>query len=243
MCLLALFFRAVPDAPVVVGANREEFYARGGDPPHVLAGPVRILAGTDPVAGGTWLGVNQHGVLAAVTNRPRSRIPPRPRSRGQLVRDLLACPSAAAAVDVATRELDGNSYAGCNVLCADRDRACVLQAGDWLRVRPLPPGLHVLTNSDVNDTGDARLAHALSWLGRRDLGTSRDCVQALKELCSQTGNGTPPICLHGPERGTVSSSIVVLRDSLAHSTYLHSQGSPDRTPYTDYSPLLRELVH
>src|SRR5712691_2028599 len=35
MCLLALFFRAVEDAPLVVGANREEMYARPGEPPRI----------------------------------------------------------------------------------------------------------------------------------------------------------------------------------------------------------------
>src|SRR5688500_7573455 len=126
MCLLALFFRAVPDAAVVVGANREEAYARQGPPPRVLDGTVRAVAGLDPVAGGTWLGVNGHGVLAAVTNRPRSVVPDRPRSRGLLVRDLLGCASARAAADQAARELDGGQYAGCNVLCVDADAAYVL---------------------------------------------------------------------------------------------------------------------
>src|SRR5215831_17108423 len=100
MCLLALFFRAVEDAPVVVGANREEFYARGGEPPQLLDGPVQAVAGVDPQGGGTWLGVNAHGVLVAVTNRARSQPPPRPRSRGLLVRDLLtSCASAREATD------------------------------------------------------------------------------------------------------------------------------------------------
>src|SRR5437588_69073 len=139
MCLLAIFFRVAEDAPLVVGANREEAYARGGLPPQLLDGETRAVAGLDPVAGGTWLGVNEHGVLVAVTNRRKSELPDRPRSRGLLARELLGCPSAAAAVELATRELDADRYAGCNFLCADRERAVVLQAGDWLRVRPLPP--------------------------------------------------------------------------------------------------------
>ena len=52
MCLVALLYRVVPGAPVVVGANREEAYARGGNPPRLLEDPVPALAGTDPVAGG-----------------------------------------------------------------------------------------------------------------------------------------------------------------------------------------------
>jgi len=242
MCLLALFFRVVDDAPVVVGANREEAYARGGEPPRLLDGPGRIVAGIDPQAGGTWLGVNRSGVLVAVTNRPKSQPPAQPRSRGLLARDLLGCASAAAAADRAAKELAQNRYAGCNFLCADRDSAHVLHSADWLRVRPLPPGLHVLTSHDVNDASDRRLGHAHWWLTERDCQSAAECIVALKELCAQTGNGDPPICLRGKEGGTVSSSIVVLRLPLECSTYLHAQGPPDRTPYEDYSRLMRELA-
>jgi len=242
MCLLALFFRVVEDAAVVVGANREEAYARGGEPPRVLEGPCPAIAGVDPLAGGTWLGVNACGVLVAVTNRPKSEAPKQPRSRGLLARDLLGCSTAAAAAELATRELDRNCYGGCNVLCADQESATVLQAGDWLRSRPLPPGIHVLTARDVNDTADARLAHALGWLSQRSYTVAGQCLQALQELCGQAGNGSPPMCIQGKSGGTVSSSLIALRSSLHKSTYLHAQGPPDRTPYVDCSELFHELT-
>src|SRR5439155_7776802 len=162
-----LMYRVVEDAPLIVGANREEFYSRGGEPPQVLVGPGAAVGGRDPIGGGTWLGVNSRGVLVAVTNRPKSQPPAQPRSRGLLARDLLACPNAAVAADLAARELGQNRYAGCNILCADADRALVLHGGDWLRIRPLPPGLHVLTARDVNDGSDRRLGYALGWLSAR----------------------------------------------------------------------------
>ncbi len=115
MCLLVLCSRIVPDAPLVLGANREEAYARIGEPPQVLPGMLRVVAGRDPTAGGTWLGLNERGVLVAVTNRFKSHVHPMPRSRGLLVRDLLECASAGAAVDRAARELSSNRYAGCNL--------------------------------------------------------------------------------------------------------------------------------
>jgi hypothetical protein len=242
MCLLALFYRVMEDAPLVAGANREEHYDRGGEPPRVLEGPLRAVAGVDPVAGGTWFGVNERGVLIAVTNRPKSVPPPAPRSRGLLARDLLGFPTAAAAAEQAGRELATSQYAGCNVVCADGDAAFAVLAGDWLRVRPLPPGLHVLTARDVDDVSDPRLAHALRWLGSRRYGSAEDGIRTLRELCSSPGNDSPPMCLHGETGGTVSSSIVALRRRLAGSTYLHAQGPPDRTPYEDYSHLLRQLA-
>jgi uncharacterized protein with NRDE domain len=243
MCLLALFFRAVEDAPLVVGANREERYDRPGEPPHILEGPCRAVAGTDPQAGGTWLGVNEHGVLVAVTNRPKHEVPAQPRSRGLLVRDLLLNSRRAAdAVQSALHELKPERYAGCNLLFADRERAVVLHGGDWMSLWPLPPGIHVLSNHDINQEGDARVGHALAWLGQRDYRSSSDCLAALKQLCGQRGGEAPPICLDKGDRGTVSSSLIVLGRTLAHSVYLHAQGPPDRTPYEDYSGLLRELA-
>ncbi|HEY7427702.1 MAG TPA: NRDE family protein [Gemmataceae bacterium] len=242
MCLLALFFRVVEDAAVVAGANREEYYQRGGEPPRLLDGPVPAVAGVDPVAGGTWFGVNAKSVLVAVTNRRKSEIPVQPRSRGLLVREMLACFSAAAAVDHAVRELEQNHYAGGNFLCADARGAVVIHAGDWLRIRPLPPGLHVLTNGDINDASDSRLSYALDWLGRRRYAAADECVQSLRQLCAQHEPENPPMCFRDKERGTVSSSIVALRGARTDSTYLHAQGSPDRTPYADYSPLLHDLT-
>jgi uncharacterized protein with NRDE domain len=241
MCLLALLFRVVDDAPVVIGANREEYYARGGEPPRILDSPGPAVAGIDPLAGGTWLGVNAHGVAVAVTNRPKSQLPAEPRSRGLLARELLACSTATEATMRAAREIESNRYAGCNILCADRDSAAIVQAGDWLRIRPLPPGVHVLTAHDVNDASDSRLGHALSWLSQRGYARSKDCIEALRELCAQTGNGSPPMCLYAKKGGTVSSTLIALNWSADHSIYLHAQGPPDRTPYVDYSHLLREI--
>jgi len=242
MCLLALFFRVVEDAPLIVGANREEAYARRGEPPQLLDGPVRAIGGRDPVAGGTWLGVNQFGVLIAVTNRPKLNPPAQPRSRGLLVRDLLNCNSAKSACELATNELGTNRYAGCNLVCADAEQLHVLHAGDWLRVRPLPPGLHLLTSHDINDESDRRLGHALWWLHQRPYDKASEVVTALRELCAQPGgNGDPPIVIRQELGGTVSSSILALKQPLQKSNYRHAQGSPDKTPYEDVSSLFREL--
>ena len=81
MCLLAIFFRVATDAALVVAQPRG-IYARPGEPPHILDGTPRPVAGVDPQAGGTWFGVNAHGVVAAVTNRARANVPTQPRQPG-----------------------------------------------------------------------------------------------------------------------------------------------------------------
>jgi uncharacterized protein with NRDE domain len=242
MCLLAIYYRIAADAPVVVAANREEYYDRPGTPPQLLPGPLRVVAGVDPLAGGTWLGVNERGLLVAVTNRRKSNLPVNPRSRGLLARDLLhRCDTARVAAEAAARELDTGQYAGCNVLVADAETATVLHGGDWLRVRTLPTGLHILSNRDVNDASDRRVGRALSWLTERPARTAEECVTASRELCGRT-DGDDPICFRDTNRGTVSSSLLVIPRRLADGVYLHAQGPPDRTPYQDYSGLMIELA-
>jgi hypothetical protein len=226
----------------VIGANREEFYARSGEPPQILEGPIRAVAGVDPAAGGTWLGINERGVVVAVTNRRQPAPPAQPRSRGLLARDLSGCATAKAAVDRAVEELSTGRYAGCNLFCGDGERAVVVEGAEWLRVRPLPPGLHVLANRDINDGTDPRVLYALDWLGERDYPLAAGWLKAFQNLCSQTGAETPPICFHGDGRGTVSSTLIAVRQPLSRSTYLHAQGPPDQTPYHDYSGLLRQLA-
>jgi uncharacterized protein with NRDE domain len=241
MCLLALLYRVVAEAPVIAAANREEEYARGGELPQVLDGAIPAVGGIDPRAGGTWFGVNARGVLVAVTNRPRSHVPPSPRSRGLLARELLTLPSARKAADLATTELDSNRYAGCNFVCADTQHVFVLHYGDWLRVRQLPPGIHVLANRDVNDDSDPRVLFALTRLYERRYAGADHCLLALRELCGRNEPGQPAMVLRRDGGGTVSSSVVALRPAIADSTYLHAQGPPDRTPYADLSHLFGEL--
>jgi hypothetical protein len=243
MCLLAIFFRAHPDAPLVLGANREEFYSRGGEPPRTFAGTRRALAGIDPVAGGTWLGINDKGVIVAVTNRPRGHGRDQPRSRGLLTRDLLlTCASARTAADHAAAELQSGHYDGCNLVCADSSHAVVLEYSDELHIRLITPGQHVLANGNVDEEGDPRVRFALRWLGQQPLGSTADCVAELKALCGKAGgDGEPAICFHGAERGTVSSTIIAVPFS-GQALYLHAQGPPDRTPYVDYSDHLRRLA-
>src|SRR5262249_51148300 len=71
MCLLIAMFGEVADAPLIMAANRDERLDRPAVPMTVLRdhGP-RILGGRDELAGGTWLAVNEHGVVAGLTNRP-----------------------------------------------------------------------------------------------------------------------------------------------------------------------------
>jgi uncharacterized protein with NRDE domain len=86
MCLLVFAWRSHPDYPLVLVANRDEFYARRTRPAAWWGQAVSLLAGYDEEAGGTWLGITRRGRFAALTNvrAPTERNPHAP-SRGALV--------------------------------------------------------------------------------------------------------------------------------------------------------------
>ncbi len=112
MCLLAVHYKCVPEAPILVAANREEAFDRASLVPSIQPGKPRVLSGVDTKAGGTWLGVNQNGLFVGAANRPRMFVPAAPKSRGLLCRDLLRANSARHAVDIAMEELTANKYDG-----------------------------------------------------------------------------------------------------------------------------------
>jgi uncharacterized protein with NRDE domain len=240
VCLLAVLYRVIDDAPLVLAANREEAYARGGLTLDLRPGPVPYVAGLDPAAGGTWLGVNARKLFVAVTNRRKSTVPENPRSRGLLVRDLLALGSARAAADAAARELATGRYAGCNLVCGDAESLWVVHGGDWLRARSLAPGVHVLANGDVNDDTDERVLWAAGKLHERALRTADDALAALRAVATHAGPPVP-IVRRGPDRGTVCGTLLSLHDRPRRGRLLHADGPPDTTPYADRTGLLWEL--
>jgi hypothetical protein len=234
-------FRVIDDCPVLVAANREEAFARPGTPPEFWRGDPAFVAGRDPRAGGTWLGVNRHGVVAAVTNRPKSP-PAAPRSRGLLCRDLLASRTAREAHERALYELDRHAYAGCNVLAIDASGAYLVHAGELLRSCPMPPGIHVVTARDLNDDSDRRIAHVCDRLSQIHDPSLAGFIESLPALLGDHGSpNRPAICLHAADRGTVSSSIIALPRSPLAPRWLHTQGPPCSTPFADYSSVLSSL--
>ncbi|MBL8471081.1 MAG: NRDE family protein [Rhodocyclaceae bacterium] len=100
MCLLFLALRAHPDYPLVVAANRDEFFARPTEPSQFWTEYPDLLAGRDLQSGGTWMGISRSGRFAALTNhRDPSRIKSSAPSRGALVADFLTGSNTPAAYE------------------------------------------------------------------------------------------------------------------------------------------------
>jgi uncharacterized protein with NRDE domain len=158
MCSIIL--RIGPDG-VCIAANRDERVDRPWDAPAQFW--PGITGGRDRLAGGTWMGLNRHGVMAAVLNRTGTLGPaPGKNSRGEL--PLLALQHAtAAAAAQALAALDAGSYRSFNLVVADASGAflaCGLAAGP-VQVSPLPAGVTMITSGAPNDVSMPRIARHL----------------------------------------------------------------------------------
>ncbi|WP_269521269.1 NRDE family protein [Alteromonas sp. BMJM2] len=90
MCILFIARQQHPRYPLIIAANRDEFYARPTAPAAFWDDAPSILAGRDFEANGTWMGVTQSGKIAAITNvRAPSEVRTDAISRGELVTNWL----------------------------------------------------------------------------------------------------------------------------------------------------------
>jgi len=244
MCLLALQYQLVPEAPVLITANREEYYDRKSQAPAIQSGKPRVLGGMDLVAGGTWLGVNQHGLLVAVCNRRKTFPPQAPLSRGVLCRELSKCSSAQEAANLAYDELAAGQYDGVNYICADSRSGHVVHGGDQLEVVDLHEGLSIISNNNVNDPRDERVIMAQRLLTLQQLDSPVKFLAVASKVFARSPSppGRPSIILRGKDKGTVSSTLISLGAKPRDAIYQYAPGPPDQYKYEDFSPLLRDIL-
>jgi uncharacterized protein with NRDE domain len=262
--LLIAMFGVLPDAPLIVAANRDERYERPAVAMTVLRErEPRILGGRDLQAGGTWLAVNEHGVLAGLTNTPSpAGRDPAKRSRGELPLAFAGYTDATQAVDRVTAQLDPASYNPCWLLVGDRAALFFIAIGDGPgpQVQRLEPGMHVLENAPLQPMS-AKVRHIAALVGeaRASQGQGNETVEnvvaALAAVLPDHSPapqvaGEPPVlyagrempaelsaaCVHTATYGTRSSAIVTV-PVAGLPRVLAADGPPCTTALLDRSEL------
>lgn len=153
MCLLIFAHRVADGYPLVLAANRDEFYNRPTAPAQFWPDHPELLAGRDLEQGGTWMGVTRGGRFAAITNyRDPARTAPAPRSRGELPLGFLTGNNTPAAY-MAQLRTDAGHYAGFNLLLGDAGELWYFtNSGRGADQEPtcLEPGIYGLSNDQLD---------------------------------------------------------------------------------------------
>jgi uncharacterized protein with NRDE domain len=262
MCTIVALVRVLPDYPLILATNRDEFFARPSTGPGVLVDTPRAVGGRDRVAGGTWMGATAGGLFVGVTNQ-RSFTPPDPekRSRGAVVLEALRLGDAEA-VRRYVEALDGREFNAFNLMWGGVEGLYAAYAREHTRaltIEPVPPGVHVLPNDVLDSPAFHKVARAKELLADAASLPFADCLGRLEQVLHDRApadldslRGTPestrldPAFLRAlsalavvtPHYGTRSSTITAYGPDGALSHYRYADGPPG-TPFVDVMPLFR----
>ena len=251
MCTLVTLRRPGHSWPLLLGANRDEMLSRPWKAPaRHWSDRKTTIGGLDQEAGGSWLGLNDHGVVAGILNRTGALGPEKnKRSRGELVLEALEHAEASVATE-ALSQIDGRSYRPFNLVVADNRDAFWIAHRDELNtaaveINKIPRGISMLTAHDLNDQASPRVQAYLNlfsessppdpdnseWSGWQRLLASRsngetdDPTEAMN-IVTDFGFGTS------------SSSLIAIPSSLntkKSAVWLFAEVSGDRPRYSRIS--------
>jgi len=145
MCLVLIAWHVHPRYPLIVAANRDEFYDRPTLHAYRWPGSTGVVAGQDLEAGGSWMGVDNTGRFAAVTNfRELEKGSAHVRTRGELVTGYLSGDTSAANY-LAALSKRTDRYRGYNLLLHDNGELyCASNRG--APIRRMASGVHGVSN-------------------------------------------------------------------------------------------------
>lgn len=253
MCSVVILRRPGHPWPVLIAANRDEM----ADRPWLAPGrhwPQQpdVLGGLDVLAGGSWLAINDEGVICGVLNRMNTLGPaPNLLSRGGLPLTALTHADAETAA-LALAALDPGRFRPFNAFVIDR------RCGYWVRAlpspsdhggaaahierTPLPDGLSMLTAFDLNDETSPRIGRFRPRFAAAPVpDPGRDDWQAWRALLADrsadpgAGPGGAMTVITPTGFGTVSSSLMALGGEASprrDPVWLFAAGRPGEAAFT-----------
>jgi len=231
MCLIVFGWKQSADTPLLLAANRDEFYARPALAASWWEEAPHVYAGKDLEAGGTWMGINKQGRFAAITNirngeGKKSGAP----SRGKIVADFLRDDISASSY-LHALEAEAKHYAGFNLIIGDVNDMYWLSNAQQHVAQRLQPGIYGLSNASL-DTPWPKVIQAKTQFqqlleqsapDQAYFDLLADTTQAPEHLLPQTGVSLEwerllsSIHIHSNDYGTrVSSLIKCHADGTVH---------------------------
>ncbi|MGZ3596667.1 MAG: NRDE family protein [Syntrophales bacterium] len=233
MCLIILSYKAHDRYPLILAANRDEFYERPSAPVSLWDDAVGVVAGRDLQRGGTWLGIRKTGSLAVLTNyrepTPFGRNAP---SRGWLVRDFLLSEEDPESY-IETIAASKDQYNGFSIIIGDLNR--LFYFSNRGEMRELSPGLYGLSNRVLDTTWPKteRAKKAMKLLlSSKDHPLPEEIFDILNDRSKPDDSELPDtgvglewerilssIFIASPKYGTRSSSVIMI-DRKNHCMFI-----------------------
>ncbi|XP_054466732.1 transport and Golgi organization protein 2 homolog isoform X2 [Anoplopoma fimbria] len=204
MCIIFFKFDPRPASKnayrLILAANRDEFYSRPSKAADFWESNTEILSGLDLECGregGTWLGINKRGKLAAITNYMEGCLNHDAQGRGFLVSNYLMDKDVDSYSYLKKVSAESHLYNGFNLLTAEfkakQDIMCYYGNRGSPEPIHLKPGIYGLSNS-LLDTPWRKLlqgkSHFTSVVSDQSL-SSDGLVQELLNVLNNDELNTP----------------------------------------------------
>jgi uncharacterized protein with NRDE domain len=252
MCLILLGYKVSQQYPLVIAANRDEFFLRPTQPMHAWETAPFMVAGKDLEQGGTWFGVHKNGTFAALTNfRDPIAVRQDAPSRGEIIVDLLESGQPALTYFKKFQK-KAQAYNGFNLIFGDPENL-FWYSNKKNTIETIAPGIHGLSNKFLDtpwpkvESGKRALERQIrSFVTTGSSRTPESLFSILKDrtfpddnLLPDTGVGLEwerilsPLFIQSPTYGT-RSSTVMLRDQQGKITVIERTWNPeDRLNFSD----------
>ncbi len=226
MCLIVFAWKLVPQCPLLLAANRDEFYQRPARPAGWWDDHPAVYAGRDLQAGGTWLGMDSRGRVAALTNIRNGRQPASDkRTRGELVAGFLSKDVAAHDYLDQVRE-QADQYNGFNLIFGDEQALYWISNHEQVEFKSLEPGIYGLSNGSLDTPWPKVIRAKAQFASLLCQGAPDDAYfEMLSDITLAADARLPdtgvslewerllsPICIESEHDGTRASSLLRLHD-------------------------------
>ena len=150
MCIVLIAKNTIEDFPLIILANRDEYFERETKSLGLWKKNTEILAGMDLRGGGTWLGVTNSGKVAALTNLPSiEKTPEKTKSRGLLIKNFFTKNITPYDYTNFLKE-SKNEFLGFNLVIGDKDNL-IHYSNANRKTSIIDDGIHIKTNTTFSN--------------------------------------------------------------------------------------------
>jgi uncharacterized protein with NRDE domain len=236
MCTIIIVHNVIPRYPLIIGANRDEFYERPSEGPELIQIlPVAVLAPKDLRGGGTWIGAAQGKWFVGLTNQDDCEMLMGKKSRGHVVRDVLLMGDHRQAACYLSK-INPHDYNPFNLVFGRPGVlfTCKVHHSAPVELEEVKDGVTIISNdcsgAEKYFRREAAVRDAMSKHALEDIDS---VVRALSTALSTHVDSDDPydsVCVHDDARGfgTKSSSLIAISDD-GKTSFLHSEGHACRS--------------
>ncbi|MCX7957974.1 MAG: NRDE family protein [Deltaproteobacteria bacterium] len=244
MCTVVAAIRYFDNIPLIIAANRDEFKNRKTDPPSLINQNPLILAPRDRLKLGTFIGVNEWGLTAVITNL--SGLIPRDnskKSRGHLVLRALGSPDVNRLLSD-FEHIDFSEYNFFQIFAADNSKAVLIRYKGDIEIKEYESGIFSFSNWDaIPEVSDYKNSLIMSKIDRIEKNSDiNDVVAILRNILSlHDGEDMRfQICVHTENYGTLSSAIIAPFQS--EPVFYYSEGPVCQNRFRAYNQDLKSIL-